>query len=508
MLCSGRPPKVIRAIRFEAVGIQKGMKSVQLGKGSIGPYRDDFFRKVIEERKGKDKSDPLYYFLKILANAGCYGIYAEVNRQQTGKNDPKNIEIFSGDEKRIERTCIVEAPGPWYFPPVSALITAGGRLLLAMLEWMVTDAGGTYLMCDTDSMAIVASEHGGLVPCTGGPHRISDGTEAIKTLSWREVQRIVGAFQALNPYNPAIVPGSILNIVQEINYDATGNQRQLYGYGISAKRYALYTRNGPKLQIVKASEHGLGLYYRPKEGHDSGCDMALWIKEGWQWVLNHALGLRSIEPDWFRVPVMRRIAISTPNVMAALRRLNRDQARPYNFALSPVIVNLSGSSITLLGPFEKDSSRWETMAYINIHDGTTHMLNPPSLLALAQTFEIVFSQYIRHPESKSLAPDGEACKADTRGLLRRYPVKGSGFHLVGKETERGWEQADDISTLLPSLKRYERNASTANQLLRERLQKMSLNALQRNTGLSRNTILRARRGQRVYPKSLQCLRIV
>jgi hypothetical protein len=148
------------------------------------------------------------------------------------------------------------------------------------------------------------------------------------------------------------------------------------------------------------------------------------------------------------------------------------------------------------------------MAYINIHDGTTHMLNPPSLLALAQTFEIVFSQYIRHPESKSLAPDGEACKADTRGLLRRYPVKGSGFHLVGKETERGWEQADDISTLLPSLKRYERNASTANQLLRERLQKMSLNALQRNTGLSRNTILRARRGQRVYPKSLQCLRIV
>ena len=41
---------------------------------------------------------------------------------------------------------------------------------------------------------------------------------------------------------------------------------------------------------------------------------------------------------------MRRIAITTPNVMAALRRLNRDQARPYNFALSPVIVNLSDIS--------------------------------------------------------------------------------------------------------------------------------------------------------------------
>jgi hypothetical protein len=37
-----------------------------------------------------------------------------------------------------------------------------------MLEKMVKDAGGSYLMCDTDSMAIVASEHGGTVSCNGG----------------------------------------------------------------------------------------------------------------------------------------------------------------------------------------------------------------------------------------------------------------------------------------------------------------------------------------------------
>jgi hypothetical protein len=79
--------------------------------------------------------------------------------------------------------------------------------------------------------------------------------------------------------------------------------------------------------------------------------------------------------------------------------------------------------------------------------------------------------------------------------------------VIGKETERGWEQVEDISTLLPSLKRYERNHGTANQLLRECLQKMSLSALQNETGLSRNTILRARRGERVHPRSLQRLRI-
>jgi hypothetical protein len=84
------------------------MKSVNLGQASINPARDDFFRKVVEGRKGKKKSDPLYYFLKIVASAGCYGIYAEVNRVQTGKNDAKQIQIFSGEISTTERTCIVE----------------------------------------------------------------------------------------------------------------------------------------------------------------------------------------------------------------------------------------------------------------------------------------------------------------------------------------------------------------------------------------------------------------
>ncbi len=112
LLQTGRPPKILRAIRFEPVGVQKEMKSVNLGQASINPARDDFFRKVVEERKGKKKSDPLYYFLKIVASAGCYGIYAEVNRVQTGKNDAKQVGIFSGEMSMTERTCIVETPGP------------------------------------------------------------------------------------------------------------------------------------------------------------------------------------------------------------------------------------------------------------------------------------------------------------------------------------------------------------------------------------------------------------
>ena len=313
-------------------------------------------------------------------------------------------------------------------------------------------------------------------------------------------------FKSLNPYNKKIVPGSILNI-EDVNFDADRKQRQLYGFGISAKRYALYTLEGSGIKLVKASEHGLGLYYRPKEGRDEDCDVPLWIKEGWEWVLNRALGLPAAKPNWFDVPVMRRIAITTPQVMAALRRLDRDQARPYNFAMSPVLTNLSESPITLLGRFEKNSAQWKTMQYVNIHDGTTHTLEPPSLLALPQTFEMVFSQYLHHPEYKSLAPDGAMCKAESRGLLKRYPVMASGFHLIGKETERGWEQAEDISTLLPSLVRYAQVAGTTTQILQQYLQGRSLDTLEKETGLSRHTILRSRRGEAVRLRSFQRLKI-
>src|SRR6516225_10055674 len=94
-----------------------------------------------------------------------------------------------------------EAPGEYCFPPMAALITGGARLMLALLEKSVSDFGGTYAMEDTDSMAIVATEHGGLVPCPGGDRRTGDVRPAIKALSWKQVAQIRKKFEALNPYD-------------------------------------------------------------------------------------------------------------------------------------------------------------------------------------------------------------------------------------------------------------------------------------------------------------------
>jgi hypothetical protein len=168
---------------------------------------------------------------------------------------------------------VIEKPGPWFFPPLASLITAGGRLLLAMTETCVEEKKGTYLFCDTDSLAIVASKKGGLL-------RIP-GSRGVRILSWAEVQIIVDKFSALNPYDRKIVKGSILNLVDANYVDSNpkNRQRQLYGYGIAAKRYALYEKAGRNdITIIDPKAHGIGFLYPPKDSpKDWKEDVPQWI---------------------------------------------------------------------------------------------------------------------------------------------------------------------------------------------------------------------------------------
>src|SRR2546430_11654139 len=164
-----------------------------------------------------------------------------------------------------------------FFPPLASLITSGGRLLLAMTEACVKEKGGTYLFCDTDSCAIVSSK-------IGGQLRIP-GSNGVRILSWGEVQEIVAKFAALNPYDRKIVKGSILNLVDAnyIDSDPMKPQRQLYGYSIAAKRYALYEKLADSdIKIVDPKAHGLGFLYPPKDSpKDWEEDVAQWIYEMW-----------------------------------------------------------------------------------------------------------------------------------------------------------------------------------------------------------------------------------
>ena len=160
LIQTGKVPHVLCAIRMVPHGKQTGMKPINL-RGSmvkIDPYKDDLFRTIIEQRKLHKADKALYYWLKILANS-IYGFFVELNPAILSRK--VSVNVFSGEKKLLDSSDLIEDPGKWFFPPLATLITAGGRLLLAMTEACVSEKQGTYLFCDTDSLAIVASPHSG-----------------------------------------------------------------------------------------------------------------------------------------------------------------------------------------------------------------------------------------------------------------------------------------------------------------------------------------------------------
>lgn len=243
-ILTGKAPQILQALQMLPGKPQRGLKSTNLGSMvEIKPAEMDFYRAVIEQRIAhKKRNAALADFLKVLANSGSYGLFVEVNTER--KKKEKTVSYFSGEKRGRVDSNYIEKPGEWYFPPIASLITAGGRLLLAMLEKCVQERNGSYLFCDTDSLCIVGSEQGCCIECPGGP-LTRKRKAGIKALSLNEVKSIAQRFRTLNPYDPALVP-EILKI-EDVNFrDADPQQpfRQLVGYAVSAKRYALSLLSG------------------------------------------------------------------------------------------------------------------------------------------------------------------------------------------------------------------------------------------------------------------------
>lgn len=498
------------------------MKSTAIGTRTIDPVKDDFFRVVIEERKNLPKLHPHYLLLKIIANA-LYGIFAELNKEEFGKNNRKQLEVFSGEYKFIQPTFSVERPGRWQFPPAAALVTAGGRLMLAILERKAKELGGTYLLTDTDSMFFVASEKGGLYTCPGGSYEPKNGTAAVKALTWKQVEALCAELNSLNPYDPNIV-SDILK-VEDCNYARNGTQHQLFGLAVSAKRYVVYTQKQKgKFEIIKPSEHGLGIVYvpdkrsryTPADCKDQETTYPRWIVETWERLLSehfknekdptNALISRHL---WFdELPAVMRVRITTPNVLKVLRKRNPEIAKPYNFVLSPILIQPS-PDCTLVAPASKHPNDWLTREYTEIHGGETLRLGSEynGKTLTPQTLSNVIWRHFLHPEDKSLSPDGQLCNAYTRGLLLRRPVAAiSPLIPIGKEIERRSQEGEDVSVLdqagpVRYHPRKTANTRPADAALIERAKRFPKKLLGRESGVSQHAIGRFLNGARIHPST-------
>ena len=261
------------AYRFYPMGRTSGLQKINVRGVPFDPRTQDFFKYLVETRaelktahktacatfREKDSCDceesKQIEFLKVLANSGSYGVFVEMNREDY--DDGKERIVYGmGDEPWKVFINRPEKAGHYCFPPLGVLITAGARLMLALLERLVTDAGGSWAFCDTDSMCIIASPH-------GEPICASDGS-VIPVLTYDVVERIRMRFDDLNPYDRSKVPHLLKREAPHSYSDP-----QLWAYAISAKRYALFRRSTgndqgrEKIEIVKNTEHGLGLYANP-----------------------------------------------------------------------------------------------------------------------------------------------------------------------------------------------------------------------------------------------------
>ncbi len=484
VLLTGKPPQVLAAWSFDPVGIQDNLQPIDVGgdeRYRIDPRSDDFIRRLVELRahakadlkaaKAVGDGDrerwlrAVQQAMKITANASAYGSAIEMNPTEHRK--PVWVTLHDPDSTRYRTTVLrSEEPGSWFHPLVAALVAAAGRLLLATAMRLVADQGGHYAFCDTDSLFVVATETGGLVPCEGGVHRDEQGHAAIRALSWQQVHSLAERFAALNPYDPTVVPGSILNVEDE-NYDpTTGQQRQIECFAIAAKRYALFIRTADgRPEIIgdaarmRRSAHGLG-HLLPPYARKPGLDDRRWIQEWWNHLLHTELGFPHKPPPWFGEPAVGETHVSSQRDKAAFGHYNgsrpyQEQVRFGNFLLlaQPATTERGRKPRirTLIAPFEREPEKRRQLAWteravaasrswrIRVRGGITN--TEEEILVL--TYGDYFEEYRKHPEAKANGPDGKRCHPWTRGLLQPRHITPAGQLIrVGKESNRLSETAE------------------------------------------------------------------
>jgi hypothetical protein len=404
-------------------------------------------------------------------------------------------------------------PGAFYPPPVASLITAGGRLLLALAEKCVADAGGVYLFCDTDSLCIVANEKGGV--SRGGAAADLAYVEGADTREFAPVpclssDRVIEISEQFASLNPRSFGGTILKI-ENVNYidgDPSKGFRNLYGYAISAKRYCLFEGKQVR-KIVDAKAHGIGYLMNPlrRKGDDHAEQFAAAF---WRKVLqNERIALKTDEPDWLDRPAMMRIPISSPAVLGRLKEF----CKPYDFVLAPVIregdlqLAEEAEKPILVTRFNKDSEEWSGATYYNVRSGepcsiTTSESGTDNVIPV-RSYRSIVSAYVNNAESKFNGPDGNQCHPWTRGILQRMHVVAREHRYCGKEFKRKLEQGPVDHEVECKCKLYGNGRVAADAETLRQLTRYSERQIKAGTGLRRDTIRLIRHGGQVKPGTMQ-----
>jgi len=536
-LITGKPLKILEAIKVVPHGVQPGLVRVKLhSQMKVNPRRDDLSEKLVELRSSMKADCPeLAGGLKVAANSAAFGIFSQLDVRSLDSRSP--LRVFSGETEYLTPPVEVwERPSEFYCPVIASLVTGGSHLLCAMLERTVRDMGGQIAAMDTDSAMIVSTKDGGLVPCAGGRHRLehySDGSgnAAMRALSFAEADRIRERFESLSPWRKRLRT-PFLKLEKE-NFDANGNRQQLNFWGISAKLYCLFNLDGNRLLVRKPSGHGLGFLQAPctiadwqrRTGQKWKEDLPPWIFETWHFILSRELGLPHRPPAWLKQPAVMSVPITTPQVLSRLGSF-KDDLRPFTVVTVPFPKKERGliwKGYFIMPHTEKlNDLHGRTMVNIvsgeafHIYDKNSSKLpKPPGWLSL-RTMEDEINHILSRAESKFCTPNGGVCTSKTIGLLVRRHIVAGEFHFIGKEASTRWASGVDLSMLAEAgdldpadetSREYERVVDPRYlDQIRTEAKQFSNKLLSRQSGVARSAIMNFKKGRNtIKPPTLRKL---
>ncbi|WP_407356402.1 hypothetical protein [Methanolobus sp. WCC5] len=378
VILTGKVPNIVEAVKFIPKAIQKGLRKSQILGIDIDPEKDNLVQVLVEERQK----------IKLQMK--------DINIELNPEDKKSAIQVhcldsFETSENRYEKA------GNYYHPLLAVMITSGSKLFLAMAEAKCRELGSTHAYMDTDSI-FVPPEH---------------------------AQEIIDYFQPLNPYSLDI---DLLKAEKE----------NMWFYGISSKRYALYTYENGNIKFMEGERsfklHGLGHLTNPfpKAVED-------WQAEIWKDLLKLHYGNITevdIEEKYSNLYAISKLTVSTPNVLNRFKTLNKEkvweeQIKPFNFYLVGFqTVEENGKAVKPLAPYSNDPQSIVYEPFIDYETGEikqgSHYFKPLSRTII---------EYANHPESKF---DRDI------GILERKHVKADSVVYIGKEANNIDEQALDV----------------------------------------------------------------
>ncbi len=460
-MLTGRAPKIERAIAFVPGPPQDGLQPIRLfgrEEYTIDPRTDDIFIRLIDMRdEAKAKRDPLEKVMKIIANATCYGIYAEVQRDDAPKPEP--IAVFGPHGEGVSmQTQAIEEPGEYFHPVLAPLITSAARLMLALAERLARDEGLAWVFCDTDSIAMAKTQG------------MADAD------FYSRCHRVIERFNTLNPYRLA---GSILK-AEDQNYEPgmkpeSGKLRPLYCLSISAKRYALFNIDNEGRPVIrKFSAHGLGHLMEPYPADQPAADVIApvsdvhelggkrWQYDFWYHIIQAALRGKpnQVRRDYhpaFEQPAMLRYGATSPAMLRWMKVFNAgkpydDQVKPYGFMVgflpraggahaeewhAELVEEVRAGAPTKakrvrpIAPFDRDAAKAVAKAFDR---DTGDPIDPSEL----RTYSEALASYHVSPEEKF----ENGGPADTGPTVRRH-LRITRIGLIGKEANKVGEAGEE-----------------------------------------------------------------